>query len=108
MKPETYLKVLKLISDASDAEVRGIVEAAVARRKFLTQEEARINRALLKEGDRVKLKNVKPKYLNGTPGTIVGMKGSQFIVQLDTGADPRAQRRFSSRPVCPANILEKI
>lgn len=108
MKTETLDKVLTLIGKADETELRSILNTAISRQKQLRIIEQQKNLALLQEGDRVRLKNVKPKYLSGTPGTIVGRKGQQFIVQLDASADARAQRRFGSRPVCPANILEKI
>lgn len=108
MKDDTLRKVVLLIDQASEVELNSIFDAAVTRRAVLKRRLQQENLASISMGDRVRLRNVKPQYLNRTPGTVVGMKGSKFIVELDPGCDPRAVRRFGARPICPPQILEKI
>lgn len=107
MKEETLQKVLKLVAGADDAELRAIQQVLSMRIKSLRHAERMANEATLKIGDAVRLKGLKPAYLNGTRGVILDKRPRGFLVELQR-PDARAHRRFGSTPIVPANCLEKI
>ena len=108
MKDETLQKMRQLIASADAAEVRVLSDALHTR--TLTLRDTRQREALrtLKVGDKVRLKGLKPQYLNGTLAVVESRKGSRFRVVLDGNADPRATRRFGDRPLVPAGSLEVV
>lgn len=55
----------------SHEEIKLIFDAANARGRTIRANAARINVATIKVGDRVRTKNLKPKYLNDNVGTVV-------------------------------------
>lgn len=65
MKPENYEKVLKLVANADETEIAGIVEVIIARRQTLARAKKAETLSKLHPGCRVRLQGLKPKYLNG-------------------------------------------
>lgn len=108
MKDETLTKVLTLVSKANSTEVQAIQQALSLRMKTIRYEESIKNRATLKIGDVVRLKGLKPAYLNRSLGTITDTHPKGFIVELSGASNPRAIARFGNKPIVPANCLEKI
>lgn len=108
MKEETLTKVLKLVAGADDNELKAIQQVLTMRIKTLRHNERIQNEALLRVGDQVRLKGLKPQYLNGTRGEIIDKRPRGFKVQRLHSTDIRAVRRFGSTPIVPANCLEKI
>lgn len=110
MKDETLTKVLALIGKASDSEVKAMQQALILRQKTLQRAEAIKNEALLQPGDMVRLKGLKPRYLNGVIGEIIDRHPKGFSVQLTQGTTGMTSRRFDgTRPVIvPANCMEKV
>lgn len=106
MKRETLEKITGLIYNCTPEELEEISEALMDRRTKLRT--AHRNRILstIKVGDRVRLRNVKPLYLNGIAGTVSGMKGNKYRVDLDRPCDPRALKRFRGMPLCLPTMLE--
>ena len=54
-------------------------------------------------GDRVKIVNANPKYLNGATATIKKVNRTKVVIDLDT-----PNGRFSSNITTPLGMLEKI
>jgi membrane-bound ClpP family serine protease len=54
-------------------------------------------------GDRVKIVNANPKYLNGAMATIKKVNRTKVVIDLDTPAG-----RFSRNITTPLGMLEKI
>lgn len=109
MKKETLLKVIQLCERADEAETRMIINAlnrsASVRRQRMEQE-ALIN---IKAGNIVRLRNCKPKYLNGTKALVLDVLGSEgkFRIEFFNTVDPRALRRWGRVVTCPASMIEK-
>lgn len=70
-----------------DDHIDEIFDALHARRKAVAAQRA----LSFKNGDRVRLVNIKPKYLAGLEGVITGKVNSRFVVQLD---DPASAGRY--------------
>jgi transglutaminase/protease-like cytokinesis protein 3 len=54
-------------------------------------------------GDRVRMKNANPKYLNGAMATVKKINRTKVVIDLDTPAG-----RFSRNITTPLGMLEKI
>ena len=54
-------------------------------------------------GDKVKIINANPKYLNGSPAVITKVNRTKVVIDLDTPAG-----RFSHNITTPLGMLEKI
>lgn len=57
----------------------------------------------LRVGDRVRLRHIKPRYLEGMEGTITGQKNTKIEVKLD-----RQVGRYSQEVRVPRTALEKV
>lgn len=108
MKPENYEKVLKLVANADETEIAGIVEVIIARRQTLARAKKAETLSKLHPGCRVRLQGLKPKYLNGTHGIVLDIiSPSKIKVEL-INPDPRGSRRFGHAPIVAPNLLEVI
>lgn len=76
-------------SSATDSDLELITAAANQRHKHLGQ----VRAAAIKVGDRVELRGLSPKYLNGLKGTVLEA-GKHYQVDLD--ADSVLRLRFGS------------
>lgn len=97
-----------------DDHLISLNESIKIRLRVVRDREARQNMESLKSGDRVRLKNLRPKYLNGRPATVKdneelpetykfsNVKPNTIIVQLDVPV-----RRFGEYIGIPANCLMK-
>lgn len=83
-----------------DDELDDIIQYAMMRKKSL----ASMIFAELKSGDRVRfVSTVRPTYLRGAQGTVVGKKVSKLIIKLD-----RPMGRFHSDIRVPPSIIERV
>jgi hypothetical protein len=57
----------------------------------------------LKTGDRVRLRNIKPKYLDGAEGMVMGRANTKIKVRLD-----QQLGRYGQELKVPRTALEKI
>lgn len=108
MKGETYEKLLKLIANADEVELAGIVEVITARRRTLAHARTVATLKELHPGARVRLRGLKPKYLNGTHATVLDIISPKKIRVELINPDPRGVRRFGHNPICSPELLEVI
>lgn len=109
MKDETLRKVLKLVEGATEAEASMILNAY--NRGSRVRRELKVQEALLeiKPGDIVRLRGMKPKYLDHTRCTVLDSMPSKgkFRVEM-INPDPRALRRWSRIVTLPANCVIRL
>lgn len=88
-----------LISTGSFDDHLGAIQAAIARRHRERVRDASNQRAAeLRIGDRVRLnREIRPQYLQGATGTVVGWASQNVVVQLDD----RAGRFSTGQLRCP-------
>jgi hypothetical protein len=91
----TIMEMFDLIDKANADELDMIVNAAKARRQFLTS----TNVGFMKVGTKVSFRNLSPKYLNGLTGTVVAINstGSRGTVKLDNDSTERLASTNQSR-----------
>ncbi len=96
-------EVLRYIKDA-DAEDLELISPAVIRRQVELKNE-RVYRLMgqLNKGDRVRLRGIKPKYMNGQEGIFQAALGNKASVLMD-----RSTPRFGRTPRVPLTCLEKV
>jgi len=94
-----------IINGAVDDDFDTIYTALKKRQGVLTDRLA----LSLKPGTIVRLANVRPKYLVGMQGVIVGKERSKFVVMLDPEYRARARTYAKDGELrCNASILEVI
>ena len=71
-----------IYSGAYDDDLDEIVKAISERRKIISLQRAVDNLSTLAIGDRVKLTNISPKYMNNRPATIIGFDGRKIKVDM--------------------------
>jgi hypothetical protein len=108
MKPENYEKLLKLVANADETELAGIVEVIISRRKTLASAKKAETLSKLHVGCRVRLQGLKPKYLNGTHGIVLDIISPRKIKVELINPDPRGVNRFGHNPICAPELLEVI
>ena len=57
----------------------------------------------LRMGDRVRLRNIKPKYLDGAEGRISGKRGTKILVMMD-----EKHGRYAQEIRVPRTAIEKV
>ena len=95
-----------MAGDADDG-LNDIIDAAITRRR----QAARVAAAKMDVGTRVRLVNVKPKYLGGIEGEITRPMNSegQVMVRLDHApVSPRSSRRFKQEMWVSPQIIEVV
>jgi len=98
--------LIGLIATGAFDDHLGMVQAAIARRhRELSREASNRIAAELRIGDRVRVsRQIRPLYLRGATGTVVGWAGQSVVLQLDD-----ALGRFVSGQVrCPPLGLERV
>lgn len=84
-----------------------MLQDAINRRRKAVRAQARdINLTSFKVGDKVRLKGLSPKYLNGTVATITGKKSTRFVVQMPLS--PNLRKWSGSTPTVPAGCVESV
>lgn len=61
----------------------------------------------LSAGDRVRLHNIKPRYLEGAPGTITGRQGTRFLVTIDPHYNTRRYGHDIRVPLAAVTPIEE-
>lgn len=110
MKTETLAKVVRLIEDADDQEIRIIIDALSRRSQMRAKLREIESLKNIKVGDLVRIRNAKPKYLIGTRATVLEVDHTKRKIKIEFGSnvDPRAIRRWGYTPTCDPGMLEKI
>jgi hypothetical protein len=103
----TLQDVLAFIGTADENEITAVFETARARSKGLRTIRAAEAKATLRPGDRVRLTNLRPQYVNGATGTVAdtGGVGGKVLVTLDDNVDGRVRARFGPSIRVPASAL---
>lgn len=109
----TVMKILGAIDTGKlDRYLDELSRAIRARREVIRHREAMVNVETLKKGDRVRLVNLRPKYLTQYDAIIVKPALARnnepgFVIDLDT--DLVRVGRYSTKGVTvPASCVEKI
>ena len=107
----TLQDVVGFIQKADRSELDRIFDAAKRRSTAATREQAELNAATLKKGDKVRTVNLKPKYLSHLTGTVEDVRGADRI--LVTMNDKFGLGRYGSGPngdqlLVPASCLEAL
>jgi hypothetical protein len=113
-------EVIALIGKLNYQEIKVVQEALTARSRFLRGQEALANKATLTPGTQVITRGLKPKYLNGLPGTVVDKESRRkgdIMVAIDAASlkdleliQPGAQRFFGHGGTVgvPASCLKRL
>jgi hypothetical protein len=95
-----------------DDSLDAIIQAAVARRKFLRDSQGAQNMAEFKHGDAVRLINIRPKYLAGKTGTVdktrMPSRSGDIMVRIDDRHYRNMSHRYSQTLSIPASSLERV
>ena len=98
-----------IVSGAYDNELESIRDAVHKRRELVEDQEAAILLSKIKAGDKVRLKNINPKYLAGTICTVtprqlkMNKKSNKVYVTLD-----KPVRRYSGGMRVPVTCIELV
>jgi hypothetical protein len=88
-----------------------IIEAAVARRKFVQDLKGARNQRDYQHGDAVRIVNIRPKYMTGVRGTInknrMPIRSGDIMVDIDPRDVHRIGRRSTTLSI-PASSLERL
>jgi hypothetical protein len=90
------------IADATEDDCSYLLGLLVEKKRLI----ARRASAGLKVGDRVRLKNIKPKYLDGAPGTITARNGTKFTVMIDPHYNTRRYAHECRVPLGAVQAME--
>lgn len=101
----TLQEVGEFISQADSNQIDAIWSLCRNRTKVLRANAEAIASATLKVGDKVRLRGLSPKYLNGAVGMIAGRAGDKFEVTLDA---PRGKFRAGLPYRVPGSALEAV
>jgi hypothetical protein len=91
----------------ADDNLDGVMDAVRDRQKLA----GRAQFHELHSGDRVRLVNVRPRYLVGAPATIIEKKQTRISIKIDEewlDRNPQAKARWSGSVTAPANMLERV
>jgi hypothetical protein len=93
-----------IINGNYDDQLEAISDAVHSRKKIARSKKKAVAMATIKVGDKVTLKNLNPKYVNGSVGKIIEKRRTKLVVILD-----KPVGRFGAGPVTvPADCLEVI
>ena len=93
----------KIISGMMDSELDAISKAIDTRKKLLRETKIALTMSDLKIGDKVKLRDLRPKYINGIVAEVVKLNRTTVAVRM-----PERSGRFSGIVNCPASCLDKV
>lgn len=88
-----------------------LIDAAVTRRNYLRDMRGAMNKATLSTGTRVRLVNIRPKYMIGIQGTISNkspQRRGDMMVDIDPMYRSRIGHRYSMCLSIPASSLEEV
>lgn len=104
MTATSIVDLLPLIARATDHDLAAIDEAVKRRRTSLVAATA----LTLRPGSRVRLEQVRPKYLSGLEGTVITCSGMRVTVQLDRRIDRGAWYGLDVLPNIPAEYVRPL
>lgn len=91
-----------------DDNLKGLADAIHERRKDVRKREGQMNAVLLKVGDRVTLKGLSPKYLNGTVVEVTEIhKTRASIKAIDGETSLKAAHRLIGGARVPLSCVER-
>jgi hypothetical protein len=104
----TTLQEVVAAIDSFDKDQLDIVATALrAREKYVREAAARQALATLQVGQKVTLKGLSPKYLNGLTGTITARDGEKFSVEFDEHSAWQA-RRYGKNVRVPPGCIDPV
>lgn len=87
-----------------DSDLDALQAAITQRRRMARQANAAVTMASIDEGDTVRFKDIRPKYMIGKTGKVVGKRRTKLLVTLD-----KPEGRFSGGPITvPASCVELV
>ncbi len=87
-----------------DDQLQDILDAVTERQKLKRNVNNAVAMSTINIGDKVRLKELRPKYINGEKAKVVKKYRTKFGIRLDKGT----VGKFSGVIKCPASCLEKI
>lgn len=93
MSSTTQTLVDEVLGGAHDESLDALIDAAHTRKKAL----AKIRATQVQVGDRVRLVDIRPKYIDGATGTVTDRTSKGFRVQPDDHAMARITARRGQR-----------
>jgi hypothetical protein len=107
-----YSFIVDLIETGQVDDMVGLIyDAAVARKEFLKEMRGAMNRATMAPGTKVRLINIRPKYLHGITGTVSAATPSRrgdIMVDIDPSCHHRLGYRYNKLLGVPASSLEEV
>ena len=96
-----------ILNGKHDEDLESLSNALNGRKKIIREQKTAIALCSLNVDDIVVLRNLTPKYVNGSKGIITEKRRKKFSVKL---IDPsyRVRQRFSGNVVVPATCIEKV
>lgn len=94
-----------------DDGLDALIESAVARRNFVRDSRGAKNQMEFKHGTRVRIINIRPKYLTGITGTVNKDRMPSRRGDLMVDIDPACYRKLGRYGRClaiPASSLEEV
>lgn len=97
--------LVEIVSGTYDDNLEAIVATIRDRQKSLS----RVTFHTLQKGDKVTLKNLRPKYMVGAPATIVKKNRERIVVDVDDDFLARNPRcRFRKGVTVTADMIELV
>lgn len=99
-----------ILDGKHDADIDALFDALREREKVVRKRRALENKASVKVGDKVRITDIRPKYLNGLEATVVqtrGRRADDILVKFGE-RDFSAQRYMGAEVGVPANCIEVI
>ena len=87
------MKLNDYIHQATDEQLTSLMNMVVAERKHRRQLEAHQVAAEVKVGSRVRLKNIKPKYMTGAICEVTALGSTRVTIDIIEGPDFRGRIR---------------
>lgn len=90
--------VVPVLSGQMDEFLDGMIQTIQLRKKDMSPKIWEFN-----TGDRIKMVNTNPKYLNGATGTVKKINRTKVVIDLDT-----RHGRFYTNITTPLTMIEKV
>jgi hypothetical protein len=111
-EPTDYTFIIDLIDGGEmDNMIDLLRDAVSARTNFLRDMKGAINKATFLPGTKVRIVNIRPKYLHGITGVVSSQTPSRsgdLMVEIDPGCYHKLGHRFGRVLGVPASSLELV
>jgi hypothetical protein len=111
-EPTDYTFIADLIDGGECDDVLDLIlDTAVARRTFLREVRGAVNKATFVPGTKVRIVNIRPKYLHGITGVVSSQTPSRsgdLMVEVDPSCYSKLGYRFGHVLGVPASSLELV